>query len=68
MMTAFALWLGYNAIQMLDCAFVHFSERVWYCSGVSSGGISGSGMGVSILAVVVLILGVLWIWPLVRSR
>ncbi len=66
LMTAFALWWGYNAIQMFSCEFVSWGGRTAFCTS-SSGYPSGAVTGGAILVVVVLVLGWLWVWPFARQ-
>ena len=67
LITAFALWWGYNAIQMFSCEYVSWSGRMAYCTN-ASGYPSGSATGGAILVVVALVLGWVWVWPFVRFR
>jgi len=68
-LSAFALWWGYNAIQMFSCESVSWSGGTAYCSDVSgSGAISGSAMGGIILVAVAGVLFWLWVWPFMRLQ
>jgi hypothetical protein len=70
--SAFALWMGYNAIQMFSCESVTWSggrPTCWEGTGFGTPqGMSGQSTGVLILTAVIALLLYLWVWPLMRSR
>jgi hypothetical protein len=66
-LTAIALWWGYNAIQMFSCEYVAWSGRISYCTS-SSGYPSGSSTGGSILVVVVFVLIAVWVSAFIQFR
>jgi hypothetical protein len=75
-LTAFALWVGFNAIQMLSCHEVTWSAGRPTCwenptgpfSSEPSFVMSGSAQGTLILIGVATVLVFLWVWPFVRPK